>query len=149
MEKRNDQPSFSKEVSQTDRETRDRLRIEKQDPLNFISTSVDELKRKRDTTETKTSTKKSAPSTTSSSTQSRIEQLRAERLKRESAERTKAAAYLRRVFTGNEEKSETPEPTPVIETDDRKRKYNSQFNPTMAKQNGTRYATTDFSWRQH
>ena len=131
-----------------------------------MSKYVDDLKRKR-SNETKSSTnptKKSAP--TPSSSLSRIEQLRAERyislsdliesvncsfrLKRESNERTKTAAYLSRVFTGNDQTIETPETTPVVETNDRKRRYNSQFNPDMAKQNSTRYATThDFNWREH
>jgi hypothetical protein len=71
------------------------------------------------------------------------------RLKREAIEHAKAAAFLTRTFTGSDPICETPDATPVIETDDRKRRYNSQFNPDMAKQN-TKYATThDFNWRQH
>jgi hypothetical protein len=68
-------------------------------------------------------------------------------MKRESSERTKTVAYLSRVFTGNDPAADTPPPAPV-ETDDRKRRYNSQFNPDFAKQN-TQYATThDFDWRR-
>lgn len=63
------------------REERDRLRIEKQDPLNHMSKYVDDLKRKRDdetksSASTKTSKKSSSIIPTSSS---RIEQLRAAR----------------------------------------------------------------------
>lgn len=66
------------------------------------------------------------------------------RVKRETEERTKTAAYLSRVFTGNDPTPDaTPEPTP-IETDDRKRRYNSQFNPDFAKQN-----TQDFSRKKY
>jgi len=65
------------------REERDRLRIEKQDPLNHMSKYVDDLKRKRDDenkSSSLTNTKKSSSLiSTSSSSSSRIEQLRAER----------------------------------------------------------------------
>ncbi len=65
------------------------------------------------------------------------------RLKRESEERTKTTAYLSRVITGTDPTPDaTPEPTP-IETDDRKRRYNSQFNPDFAKQN-----THDLYWKK-
>ena len=70
------------------------------------------------------------------------------RLKRESEERVKASAYLSRIFTGSDTTSSTPESTP-IETDERKRRYNSQFNPDFARQN-TQYATThDINWRKN
>ncbi|CAF2405210.1 unnamed protein product [Rotaria sp. Silwood2] len=145
---------LSKESSKADREERDRLRIQKQDPLNSMSKYVDDLKRKRDdeNKSSSPSTKKTISSvslsSSSSSSSSRIEQLRAARLKRESEERTKTAAYLSRAFTGTDQTSTTPEQTP-IETDDRKRRYNSQFNPDFAKQN-TQYATThDMNWREH
>ena len=148
------------------REERDRLRIQKQDPLNQISKSVDELKRKRDD-ETKTSTpsvqRPAIPVLPASSSSSRLEQLRAARyvalssllvshvsfrLKRESAERSKTDAYLSRVFTGSDPVPDTPVAKPV-ETDERKRRYNSQYNPDVAKQN-TKYATThDMNWREH
>lgn len=59
------------------RQERDRLRIEKQDPLNHMSKYVDELKRKRD--DEPKPTKKVSTSSSSSSSMSRIEQLRAER----------------------------------------------------------------------
>lgn len=131
-----------------------------------MSKYVDDLKRKREDGNKSSSTnaKKPTSSTPTSSSLSRIEQLRAERyyinyfvffsiysfrLKRESQERTKTAAYLSRVFTGTESTPETPEPPPPIEIDDRKRRYNSQFNPDLAKQN-TQYATThDMNWREH
>ncbi|CAF1347173.1 unnamed protein product [Rotaria sordida] len=154
MERGGNTQSLSKESSKTDREERDRLRIQKQDPLSSMSKYVDDLKRKREdeNKSSSTNTKKSTPSvslsSSSSSSSSRIEQLRAERLKRESQERTKTAAYLSRTFTGTDPISTITEQTP-IETDDRKRRYNSQFNPDFAKQN-TQYATThDMNWRQH
>jgi len=57
-------------------------------------------------------------------------------MKREAQERTKTAAYLSRVFTGNDPTPEsTPSASPSVEIDDRKRRYNSQFNPDFAKQN--------------
>ena len=70
------------------------------------------------------------------------------RLKREAQERTKTAAYLSRVFTGSDPTPDTPEPVRV-ETDDRKRRYNSQFNPDVAKQNSQQYATNEMNWRGH
>lgn len=57
-------------------------------------------------------------------------------MKREAQERTKTTAYLSRVFTGTDSTPEsTPSTTPAVEVDDRKRRYNSQFNPDFAKQN--------------
>ena len=68
------------------------------------------------------------------------------RLKRESVERTKTAAYLSRVFTGHDSTPDvTPEPTTPVETDDRKRRYNSQFNPDFAKQNSQDYSRKNYS----
>ena len=64
------------------REERDRLRIQKQDPLNHMSKYVDDLKRKREDENKSSSsinTKKSNSSISTSSSSSRIEQLRAER----------------------------------------------------------------------
>jgi len=153
MERGGNKQLLSKESSKTDKEERDRLRTQKQDPLNHMSKYVDDLKRKReDVTKTSsTNVKKpsSSISTSSSSSSSRIEQLRAERLKRETAERQKTASYLSRVFTGNDTTPDTPEPATPIETDDRKRRYNSQYNPDIAKKS-TQYATThDMNWRQH
>ena len=55
-----------------------------------------------------------------------IEQLRAERLKRESDERIKA----QRLLSGNKDDTK---PKERVEFDDRKRKYNNQFNPDYAK----------------
>ncbi|KAM9299688.1 leukocyte receptor cluster member 1 [Gastrophryne carolinensis] len=53
-----------------------------------------------------------------------IEHLRQERLKREAAERARAEALL-----SNKKEASNPEP----EMDDRKRRYNSQFNPQFAR----------------
>ena len=65
------------------REERDRLRIQKQDPLHCISKSVDDLKRKRNdenpAPSPTTAIKKLSSSVPASSSSSRIEQLRAER----------------------------------------------------------------------
>jgi len=66
------------------REERDRLRIQKQDPLTHMSKYVDDLKRKREdgnksSSSSSTSIKKSTSSISTSSSSSRIEQLRAER----------------------------------------------------------------------
>ncbi|CAF1270805.1 unnamed protein product [Adineta steineri] len=152
MERGANKQLTSKEVPKVDKEERDRLRIQKQDPLNHMSKYVDDLKRKRDdeTKSSSTNVKKPTSSiSSSSSSSSRIEQLRAERLKRESQERTKTAAYLSRVFTGNESTPDTPEPVVPVETNDRKRRYNSQFNPDFAKQNTQQYATNDMDWRKH
>lgn len=55
-----------------------------------------------------------------------IEQLRAERLKREAEERAKAE----RLLNGNKS---VPNPKEHVELDDRKRRYNSQFNPDLAR----------------
>ena len=65
------------------REERDRLRIEKQDPLNHMSKFVDDLKRKREN-EIKPSSSSSSSSSNhakqpTSSSLSRVDQLRAER----------------------------------------------------------------------
>lgn len=55
-----------------------------------------------------------------------IEQLRAERLKRESEERIKAQRLMLGI-------KETPSNEPKVEADDRKRRYNNQFNPDFSK----------------
>ncbi|CAF1595770.1 unnamed protein product [Adineta ricciae] len=153
LERNNNNRSDVRDVSRTDREERDRLRIQKQDPLNHMSKYVDDLKRKREDENkslSSNSTKKTSASSTSSSssTSSRIEQLRADRLKREAQERAKTATYLSRVFTGSDSTPATPEPVRV-EIDDRKRRYNSQFNPDIAKQNSQQYATNEMNWRGH
>uniref|UniRef100_A0A914XFS6 Rap-GAP domain-containing protein n=1 Tax=Plectus sambesii TaxID=2011161 RepID=A0A914XFS6_9BILA len=58
-----------------------------------------------------------------------LAQLRAERLRREANERAKADAVIRKARG-------LPEPPPVAETKPvYKQRYNSQFNPEMAKQN--------------
>lgn len=56
-----------------------------------------------------------------------IEELRAERLKREAEERLKA----QRLISGNKDLGKPVESK--IEVDDRKRKYNNQFNPELSK----------------
>ncbi|KAG8520548.1 Leukocyte receptor cluster member 1 [Galemys pyrenaicus] len=57
-----------------------------------------------------------------------LEQLRAERLRREAAERARAEALLARV-RGRVPQEDQPEE----EADDRHRRYNSQFNPQLAR----------------
>ncbi|CAF3733796.1 unnamed protein product [Adineta steineri] len=81
MERGANKQLTSKEVPKVDKEERDRLRIQKQDPLNHMSKYVDDLKRKRDdeTKSSSTNVKKPTSSISSSSSSSRIEQLRAER----------------------------------------------------------------------
>ncbi|XP_066230448.1 leukocyte receptor cluster member 1 [Saccopteryx leptura] len=54
-----------------------------------------------------------------------LDRLRAERLRREAAERARAEALLARV--------RGPEEQPEEEADDRRRQYNSQFNPQLAR----------------
>uniref|UniRef100_A0A9L0TTB8 Leukocyte receptor cluster member 1 n=1 Tax=Equus caballus TaxID=9796 RepID=A0A9L0TTB8_HORSE len=56
-----------------------------------------------------------------------LDQLRAERLRREGAERARAEALLARV-RGTAPQEDQPE-----EADDRRRRYNSQFNPQLAR----------------
>uniref|UniRef100_A0A9L0JW06 Leukocyte receptor cluster member 1 n=1 Tax=Equus asinus TaxID=9793 RepID=A0A9L0JW06_EQUAS len=56
-----------------------------------------------------------------------LDQLRAERLQREGAERARAEALLARV-RGTAPQEDQPE-----EADDRRRRYNSQFNPQLAR----------------
>ena len=56
-----------------------------------------------------------------------VDELRAERLKREAEERLKA----QRLISGNNNLGKPVESK--IEVDDRKRKYNNQFNPELSK----------------
>ncbi|XP_010615259.1 leukocyte receptor cluster member 1 isoform X2 [Fukomys damarensis] len=56
-----------------------------------------------------------------------LDQLRAERLRREAAEQARAEALLARV------QGRAPQEGEEEETDDRRRRYNSQFNPQLAR----------------
>ncbi|KAM6154596.1 leukocyte receptor cluster member 1 [Erethizon dorsatum] len=58
-----------------------------------------------------------------------LDQLRAERLRREAEERARAEALLARVQGRAPQEGEPEEE----ETDDRRRRYNSQFNPQLAR----------------
>ncbi|XP_054424602.1 leukocyte receptor cluster member 1-like [Pteronotus mesoamericanus] len=57
-----------------------------------------------------------------------LDQLRAERLRREAAERARAEALLARVRGGAPQEQQ-----PEEEAEDRRRGYNSQFNPQLAR----------------
>lgn len=57
-----------------------------------------------------------------------LDQLRAERLRREAAERARAEALLAQVRG-----TVAPEHQAEEEVDDRRRRYNSQFNPQLAR----------------
>ncbi|XP_055991779.1 leukocyte receptor cluster member 1 [Sorex fumeus] len=56
-----------------------------------------------------------------------LDQLRAERIRREAAERARAEALLAQV------RGEAAPGPPEEETDERRRRYNSQFNPQLAR----------------
>lgn len=58
-----------------------------------------------------------------------LEKLRAERLQREAAERARAEALLARVQGQVSQQGQVE----MEETDERKRRYNSQFNPQLAR----------------
>ncbi|XP_005084200.1 leukocyte receptor cluster member 1 [Mesocricetus auratus] len=58
-----------------------------------------------------------------------LEQLRAERRQREAAERARAEALLARV----QGRASQQDQADVEETDERRRRYNSQFNPQLAR----------------
>jgi hypothetical protein len=72
---------------------------------------------------------KKEKTSSSSSSKKTIEQLRAERLRREADERTKAI----RLLASNQDDKSGQSSQANIEFDDRKRKYNNQFNPTCAR----------------
>lgn len=59
---------------------------------------------------------------------SKIEELRAKRLKREAEEKRKSQAFLENLRKGSSESE-------AVVLDDRLRKYNSQFNPHLARNN--------------
>ncbi|KAG8567961.1 hypothetical protein GDO81_013847 [Engystomops pustulosus] len=96
------------------------------DPMNkmekYLHKKTGEKRRRSDKKEHKKEKEKRNEKT--GAPKSSIEQLRQERLKREAAERARAEALL----SGKKEKS-----TPDQEMDDRKRRYNSQFNPQLAR----------------
>lgn len=79
--------------------------------------------KKKDKEDSKESTTTKSPAASQSKT---IEQMRAERLKRESEERIKA----QRLLLGIKDPASN---APKVEVDDRKRRYNNQFNPEMSK----------------
>lgn len=96
------------------------------DPINMMKDQLpDKDKSKKDKSKEPINKKKKVESanTTESKSSKTIEQLRAERLKRETEERMK----VEKLLNGNKEAKQ------IVEMDDRKRKYNSQFNPNIAK----------------
>lgn len=60
---------------------------------------------------------------------SKIEELRAKRLKREAEEKRKSQKFLENLSKGTSSSSDE------VILDDRARKYNSQFNPHLARNN--------------
>jgi hypothetical protein len=101
------------------------------DPMSHVDELLREHKKQKkggaddEASKKKPKASSAATSSSGSSKTKTIEQLRAERLKRESEERLKA----HRLLTG-----QTAERTaPKIESDDRKRRYNNQFNPEISK----------------
>ncbi|XP_029780577.1 leukocyte receptor cluster member 1 [Suricata suricatta] len=70
-----------------------------------------------------------------------LDQLRAERLRREATERARAEALLARVRG-----AAPPEDQPAEETDERGRRYNSQFNPQWARRPASKTRVLTDSW---
>jgi len=99
------------------------------DPLTSINTVMKEHEKKKKSKNKEKDYKKEKKSNSFISDEppvkksKTIEELRAERLKRETEERLKAD----RLLYGSKE------PVKVVETNDRKRKYNNQFNPDYSK----------------
>lgn len=109
------------------------------DPLNDMRRYLDIMKKNHgsddgDEDEKRKKKKKSKSDRRSDDKKSKdhkaksIEELRAERLKREKVERERT----KKLLLGDVEE---PKKSTYIEPDDRKRAYNSQFNPFLAKQN--------------
>lgn len=90
------------------------------DPLSIMKEHDKSKKKKKDKKDKKMD-KPEVPIVKKAKT---IEELRAERLKRESEERSKAD----RLLYGSKEPAK-----PAVELDDRKRKYNNQFNPEASR----------------
>ena len=122
--------------SESDHDEIDLKRKQKQDPMSEINELFKDKEKKKDRkhkkakhrSKSKERDSKSVASCPSSSKKT-IEQLRAERLKRENEERLKADRLLAGV------KNPYKEPEKIVEKDDRKRRYNSQFNPEFNRFN--------------
>lgn len=118
-----DQPWYkSAKTTSTDNDEVDLKRKHRLDPM----TQVNELLKEKDKSKKrKKEEKHKKPRQDGEKKKAKtIEQLRAERLKRENEERAKA----QRLILGIKDTDE-----PKVEADDRKRRYNNQFNPDMAK----------------
>ncbi|KAM4704323.1 leukocyte receptor cluster member 1 [Rhinophrynus dorsalis] len=100
----------------------------KLDPIHemerYLQKKTGEKKKYKEGKECKRDREKEMKKKESRSNKPSIEQLRQERLKREAVERARAEALL----SGKKDS-----PVPEHEMDDRKRCYNSQFNPQLAR----------------
>jgi hypothetical protein len=112
------------------------------DPLKYDPIIDSSFKRKKKSSKKKSKKRKRKSSSSSSSSSSdeeerrklqkqKLEKLREERLQREKIERRKADELLAKL-KGETEKPETPK---IPTTNHVKQKYNSQFNPWLARQN--------------
>ncbi|XP_030053748.1 LOW QUALITY PROTEIN: leukocyte receptor cluster member 1 [Microcaecilia unicolor] len=111
--------------SSTTTHTRDEKLKRKLDPLpemeKYLQKKKGEKKLKKDKEKKGSETRGSSSTATAS-----IEQLRRDRLRREAAERSGAAALLDR-------RSREQQTLAAEETDERRRRYNSQFHPQLAR----------------
>nr|XP_004671621.1 leukocyte receptor cluster member 1 [Jaculus jaculus] len=98
------------------------------DPLREIQKHL-RKKRRHSEEEVRPTRKKEVPDKQRPKEPPSLDQLRAERLRREATERARAEALLARV-QGRVPQEGQPEEE---ETDERRRRYNSQFNPQLAR----------------
>ncbi|XP_037373078.1 leukocyte receptor cluster member 1 [Talpa occidentalis] len=98
------------------------------DPLREMQKHLGKKRRPSSDNGSRSRKEKWAPEKQQPKASPSLEQLRAERLRREAAERARAEALLAGV-RGRVPQEDQPEE----ETDDRRRRYNSQFNPQLAR----------------